>query len=336
MTRRMSEDGYVFLRNFLDRETVNAVLDDFIRILKAHGYVVPGATTSPVWSGKEQKGEDFSPLPPRGAVIRAVASLESLRKLYTSKELLDVLGTLFGGEAYSMGENDDRLRAVPPTKAEVLRKYAKNPAGTSFASHQDHETLRYPDGSAFPFYTVWVPVMKITEDVGGLFLVKGSHKSGFYKHYTLKGEDMGAPIDQAELRRWVRLGAIPASGNSEPAQGKKTLLRSDYIPGDVIIFQPQMLHRGLPNSSKVFRLSADFRYAKRGAPKIWRADKKIEYIYAYYQELDLGLKKLKIDPSMASTIRNRLFVEGPARTKGKTLRRRIEGARKSLKSMTPT
>lgn len=328
----MSEDGYVFLRGRLDRAKVDQVLDDFVRILKAHGYVVPGSSSSPVWSGKELAANDFSPLPPRGAVTRALAGLQSTRELYNSREMLDVLRALFGGEAYPMDENDDRLRAVPPTSREVLGRYLDNPAGTPFISHQDHETLRYPDGSVYPFHIAWTPMMEITKDVGGLAIVRGSHKSGYYEHFTLKGEDMGAPVDRAELRRWREAGAVPSSGDSEPSGGKKSVLRSDTSPGDVIIFHPLTLHRGLPNSSKLFRISADFRYAKKSAPKIWRADKNIEYIYAWFRDVIAAVKETGFDPDLAARINNRLFVEGPASAKSKSLKRRIEEARRELEA----
>ncbi|MCA8888801.1 MAG: phytanoyl-CoA dioxygenase family protein [Parvularculaceae bacterium] len=92
-------------------------------------------------------------------------------------------------------------------------------------------------------YTCWVPLMDIGEAEGGIAMATGMHKDG-YLH------DLNDPPQY-----WIPQGAIP------PEVWK----RSDYHPGDMVMFTHWIPHSGLPNRSDRFRMSMDVRVMRADA-----------------------------------------------------------------------
>ena len=64
-----------------------------------------------------------------------------------------------------------------------------------------------------------------------------------------------------------------------------TWLNADYLVGDLLMFHPLMLHRGLENKSDRIRISADVRYQRKGTPTIWRARRTFSYSKKFEAEL---------------------------------------------------
>src|SRR5262249_24504759 len=148
------EDGYLFFRQALDLGKVLEVRRDFLRVLQEQGIVTPG-TSEPVWTGA-----DF------GAIDdNALYGLSSYVELIESEGMSQLMERVFGQPVFLFkGTNiryalpHDRLHVTPP--------------------HQDHFFIRANN----EFRTLWVPLMEIGRDVGGLALARGSHKRGLREH----------------------------------------------------------------------------------------------------------------------------------------------------------
>jgi len=106
---------------------------------------------------------------------------------------------------------------------------------------------RHQDGfynESIPFRTAWIPLVDIDEEVGGLALVPGWHRRGWL-------HDLSNPPIYP-----IAAGTIPADAWH----------RSDYHPGDVVVFDRHTPHVGLPNRSDRLRLSIDVRAMPASGP----------------------------------------------------------------------
>ncbi|MEI9926978.1 MAG: hypothetical protein WDN44_03735 [Sphingomonas sp.] len=85
--------------------------------------------------------------------------------------------------------------------------------------------------------TCWVPLMEIDGKTGGLALAQGLQHGGFLHDWN------DVP------RHRIPDGTIPDD----------VWHRSDYRPGDLVMFCPEIPHSGMVNRSNRFRLSMDVR-----------------------------------------------------------------------------
>jgi len=99
---------------------------------------------------------------------------------------------------------------------------------------------RHQDGfsnEGIAFRTCWVPLMDIGAEEGGLAMTSGYHTRG-YLHDADDAPQYPIPRDAIDDDAW---------------------LRSDYEPGDLVMFSTQIPHAGMPNYSNRFRMSLDIR-----------------------------------------------------------------------------
>src|ERR1700722_17447981 len=98
-------------------------------------------------------------------------------------------------------------------------------------AHQDHFFIRETND----FCMLWVPLMEIDEQVGGLAIAAGSNKHGLYEHgpednvysYGFKGRK----------QKGIALSEI-----HEP------WLATNYLAGALLMFHSQAAHRAVPNT----------------------------------------------------------------------------------------
>ncbi len=241
---RFHDDGYLFFRNVLDQAHVARVKDDFLGVLAAQGIAEPGRS-EPVWTGAPLEQIDDN----------ALYGLHSYNDLIESDEMRRLMEQVFGGPVFLFKGTNIRY-ALPHDFT-----YLTPP-------HQDHFFIR----ANSEFRTLWVPLMEIDGNVGGLALAVGSHRHGLREHrkqhgvlsYQMKGR----------TQRGVALEAI-----SEP------WCTIDYRPGDVLVFHSLMLHRALPNVSDRIRLSLDARCQPATTLRTWQAEKTILEQRRYRREV---------------------------------------------------
>ena len=309
---KMSRDGYLFFRNFIDEKKVDKVRNDVIKILKEKGYLdIESPETT--WSGKKSEKGDFDGA---GVIGIQISKLNSIRKLYTSGEIVKLLKTFLGGEIHSWAENSGRVRCLLPSET--------NPA------HQDQFFFRTSEKKEIPFYTAWTPLMDIDKNLGGLAILKASHKTGFLRHFYLLGKELGIPSSQNELQDWIDSGAYDVMGNVDKVCSEEWL-RTDYKVGDLLLIHRLMVHRGLINNSDRIRISADFRYQRKGTAMSWRARHKFEYAKLHYARVRNILDEQGLKGEMADKIWLQLaLVEGPSRSNRNTLLHRVNELTKTI------
>jgi 1-deoxypentalenic acid 11beta-hydroxylase len=241
---RFHDDGYLFFRNVLDAAQVGRVKTDLLGVLQAQGIAKAGQS-EPVWTGAPLEEIDDS----------ALYGLSSYNDLIESDGMRRLMEQVFGGPVFLFkGTN---IRYALPNDCTYLTP-----------PHQDHFFIR----ANSEFRTLWVPLMDIDSDVGGLALAVGSHRQGLREHREQKG--VLSYQMKGRTQRGVALDAI-----SEP------WCTSDYRPGDLLVFHSLMLHRALPNVSNRIRLSLDARCQPATTPTTWQAEQTILEQRHYRQEV---------------------------------------------------
>jgi ectoine hydroxylase-related dioxygenase (phytanoyl-CoA dioxygenase family) len=224
---RLEDDSYLYFRNVLDADRIFTLRRRILLTLaeqgwiRKHPYLMRGvALAPPVREGDE----DFL------AVYDEVQRLEEFHALAHDETLMDIMRQVLGESAFPHPLKIARLGF--PAHYEV-----------STPPHQD-----YPNNQGTPNLTAaWIPVGDCPMELGGLAVLRGSHRYGLLPLDT----DLGAgnrkavlPPEMLEALRWVS---------------------ADYSAGDVVLFRALTVHAALHNASEFFmRVSVDFRYQQEG------------------------------------------------------------------------
>ncbi|MFB6135365.1 MAG: phytanoyl-CoA dioxygenase family protein [Halobacteriaceae archaeon] len=224
------EDGYVFLPEYFDGETVERLSDEADRIVEL---AVNSSLANDRKSGRLDLTEDGD-----GAqTIRQVnPSLDLSRafKRLARGELADLLRPLLDDEAVSV----DRTAQLNP----------KMPLPEPLPLAADRESDRYPVHADWPYYEGVFPPGIVTsivfldecrEDSGPLRVWPGSHTEE-YDHERVDGLGLEVPPDRLD------------HDAGEPVLGP---------PGSVLLFDSRLVHSSGPNTSGVPRRLAIYGHA---------------------------------------------------------------------------
>jgi ectoine hydroxylase-related dioxygenase (phytanoyl-CoA dioxygenase family) len=120
-----------------------------------------------------------------------------------------------------------------------------NNVNQTTAAHQDFNYIRGTSET----YTIWTPIGDCPFDLGGLAVLRGSHRAGFIEHEVIK--------EKKYANHGLSDAQLPAAGAEWHA--------GDFAAGDVLVFHSYTVHKALPNLTKDrLRLSTDNRYQRAG------------------------------------------------------------------------
>ena len=248
LRQRMADDGYLYLREYLDKQQVLATRAEVTRRLAEHGlldkrYPVLDAVTQP--AAKQQI--------PFAAMSKDNAPLHQL--LYTGR-MLELFEKLFGG-------------AVRHFDFTWFRQVPGGGKGT-----YPHCDIVYMGRGTADLYTAWTPIGAITRELGGLLILEGSaQQRDRLRKYLARDVDTYCTnySDAAEIaagtKTWQdwdgRLSNNPVSLR-EKLGGR--WLTADFQLGDVVTFGMATVHASLDNQTNRYRLSSDSRYQLASEP----------------------------------------------------------------------
>ena len=290
LQRRLAEEGYVFARGLLDSDLVGEARELAARYLEEAG--LASGTDRPVWSGRAPRENELAS---DGPLVSAVADDGVICRLAHSTDLVGFLKRLIGGEVFIWKDCAARLRIMLGDRADDIG--AGGPLRFSFSTpaHQDFYFFR-----PVRTLTCWLPLMDIDEAVGGLALRQRSHRDGLWATWWKGTEFLGVPATAAQAQAWRRDGAVPVAGTVEPGDGADNpegdWLRSDYHPGDALIFAGETLH--------------------------WEAKQPIARTQAYFGEILSSLNELQAGPGHFERAWEAMRVAGPDPDRG--VRERVE------------
>jgi len=231
LRRRLDDDGYLFFRRLLDPERLLNLRREMLTVMQVGGWIVDG--TDPL--------DGIANLDARCTegdlgytdVYHEVYKLQSFHEIAHCRAVMDLL---------------EQIRGCPmmPQPQKVARLW--------FPQFTDHTTPTHQDFVHFQGchdnLTCWSPVGDCPRELGGLAVLRGSHKV------------------ERVLEHHFSLGA--GSLHVDPAMHTElndNWLTTDYQAGDALIFPFLTIHKALPNLTKDrLRVSLDNRYQRVGDP----------------------------------------------------------------------
>jgi hypothetical protein len=229
LRQRAEEDGYLFIKGLLPRDEVLELRRQFLEILDGYGWIDRNYDLMEGRIDLEAVAkEDPAAMAQTGSGIHRecyakVQKLELFHSMLHNPALLSLYRTLFQEEVFPHPRNIARLLLPGPT-------YRPTP---------QHQDFTHVQGTP-SFWTCWYPVGDCPVELGGLAILRGSHKDGVYKIVHAEGAGQKESLICETERQWLG-GPIEA--------------------GDILTFNSQTVHRGMENKQPGrVRLSCDMRY----------------------------------------------------------------------------
>ncbi len=231
LRRRIDEDGYLFFRQLQDPDKLLRLRREMLTVMQEGGWLIAG--TDPMEGIANVDARCTEGDPEYTDVYHKVYSLQSFHESGHWPEVLDVIEKVIG-------------RPVMPQPQKVARLW--------FPKYTDHTTPIHQDFVHFQGsvdnLTCWTPVGDCPTELGGLAVLRGSHKV------------------KRVLEHHFSLGA--GSLHVDPAEHdelEKEWLSTNYEVGDTLIFPALTIHMALPNVTEDrLRVSLDNRYQAVDVP----------------------------------------------------------------------
>jgi ectoine hydroxylase-related dioxygenase (phytanoyl-CoA dioxygenase family) len=228
---RLDRDGYLFLRGLAPRGKLLRLRRDVLALCREAGWIENDAgELDSKWSGA---GPFTEGEPPYMELYQRVIHLDSFKELPEDAVYTSLMEKLIGGP-------------VLVHRRKIGRITFPNNVEQATGAHQDFFYIRGTPQT----YTAWTPVGDCPVALGGLTVLRGSHRAGFIEHATVPGKKFagfGLPEDR-----------LPQDETTEWHAG-------DFALGDVLVFGAHTVHKALPNlTPDTLRISVDNRYQPVG------------------------------------------------------------------------
>ncbi len=220
------EQGFFFLRGFVDPETLQAMRDCVVGLARADR---SGSDISPTYIQWEQAIADPEAAPEDqvSKVFRVHRDHDVFNEFCQRPDLLDLVGELL----------------QPELDCFLSQFIFKLPGALGQPWHQD---AFYFPFSTSPQVGIWIAVTEATEDNGPLWVLPGSHRDEV--HEVIPDPRPHANFGYFEIVDQDTTGAIPVL----------------MEPGDTLVFHSPLLHRSTDNESDRARAAMVFHYAIGG------------------------------------------------------------------------
>lgn len=227
LRQRAAKEGYLFFRGLLDRDAIRNVRRQILDLCARAGWLAAG--TEPMDGIGAPNAAYVEPQPDFMTVYNEIMKLEDFHALAQQPALLAMFDTLFGEQTVAHARNIARIIFPQNTKFTT-------------PAHQDYIHIQ----GTVDTWTAWIPLGDCPRQLGSLAIMPRSHTSGVYPVHDAYGAG-GKGIDTDSLPyKW---------------------LSSDFVIGDVVLFQSLTVHKALPNLSRDhIRLSVDYRYQSVSEP----------------------------------------------------------------------
>lgn len=227
LRKRAEDDGYLFFKRFLPADYVLELRAQILAVTDRYGWRLPGQDRLGGLVNRSVTDaipdEDVGIWGTGVPCYRDVQRLEEFHRFPHQPKLLALYRSLFQDAVFVHARNIARI-LIPH------RNNFPTPP------HQDYP---YIQGAANT-WTCWIPMGDCPRTLGGLAVLRGSHKAGYMPVQTAKGAGGYA----VQLCPW----------ETEWVEG-------DYETGDILTFNSLTVHKALRSQMKDhLRLSLDVRY----------------------------------------------------------------------------
>lgn len=231
LRRRLDEDGYVFFRRLQDPEKLLKLRREMLTEMQKGGWLVQG--TDPMDGIARPEARCTEGDVEYTDVYHQVYRLESFHRSAHWPEVMGMVERLFG-------------RPVMPQPQKVARLWFPKYTEHTTPTHQDFVHFQ----GTFQNLTCWAPVGDCPRELGGLAVLRGSHKVDRVLDHCFS---LGAGSLDLDSSSYEELGHAWYS--------------TDYKIGDTLVFPALTVHKALPNLTEDrLRVSLDNRYQAIGDP----------------------------------------------------------------------
>jgi ectoine hydroxylase-related dioxygenase (phytanoyl-CoA dioxygenase family) len=238
LRRRIAEDGYLFMRDALDKEVVTAARREILEKLASIDEI--DAANYPLMeaiaSGRSNRGridvKQFHKELRTGKALRALVHQGNIIKFYEK---------FLGGEVRSFDYIWLRIVKV----------------GGATGSHYDWV---YMGRGTRNLYTSWTPIGDVPKIEGSLMILENSHKLEDLKN-TYGAMDVDRDVDGPYAGGWFGRNPIEVQ---EKLGGR--WLTTDFKAGDLLASTMHTMHCSLDNQSPINRVASDTRYQLASEP----------------------------------------------------------------------
>jgi len=231
LPQQLARDGYVLLRNALDRDLVRQARHAVLERLAAVGEIAEPVDAA-VASGTSRRAALHADL---GAFWRTVCEAPQIRQLTHGPQLAEISQALLG-------------KPTLPFDFLWLRTMLE---GCASPLHFDHV---YMNRGSWNVLTAWVPLGDVPTQAGPLLVVEGSNRF----------EDLIAGYRGVDVDRDSLPGSFPGDAVAFARARGVRLLTANFQIGDVILFDMFTLHGSCDNrmGGGRVRLSCDVRWQR--------------------------------------------------------------------------
>jgi hypothetical protein len=229
---RMGQDGYLLLRNFIDRETVLKAREAIVTYMDEKNALVQG---EPLLEAVMPRTGREVRMTGQGAVTHHPDSLA----VFENKRLFDFFRRYFDEEAATYDYK--WLRAV---------------GNENFTGC--HYDVVYMGRGSKRVHTVWIPIGEIPVNQGTLSILEGSHNLESFAR--LRNTYGGIDVD----RDMISDGWFSTDPYEITDKFGGRWLTTTFNPGDVLIFGLFTMHASTTNLTDRFRISCDIRFQPAG------------------------------------------------------------------------
>ena len=231
---RADEDGYLFFKQLLPKEDIHAVRRDLLEVVDKHGWRKPGQNAEGGIMDLEALNKVTAEemrldIGVSIAAYKDAQKEESVHRLPHHPRLLAMYGALFDREVLVHARH-------------IIRMVTGHQAMVPTPPHQDFPLIQGTSNT----WTAWIPLGDCPRTMGGLTVLRGTHKLGYVPIQPSKGA-----------------GSIAA----QTCPWETDWVECEYEAGDVLTFPSYTIHKALRCQHKeMIRLSLDVRYQPVNEP----------------------------------------------------------------------
>ncbi len=222
---RLDDDSHLLFRGLLPRDDLLDARRAVAGALDRTGWIAAGTDPMEARPGPSacREGEDGY-----FAMYAAVQGCDEFHRFAHHPALRALAQDVLGGELL-----------VYPLK--ILRAALPQDPDFITPAHQDYPLIQ----GNVDVLTMWIPLGDVPARMGGLRVLRRSHRHGFRRVRSRHGTG-GVGVDvRDDDPRWVT---------------------ADFAAGDVLLFHSLSVHGSRPNTTDRLRLSVDFRYQRADDP----------------------------------------------------------------------
>jgi phytanoyl-CoA dioxygenase PhyH len=250
LQQRMQEDGYLLLRQLIDRDAVLQARHVILEHMAEQDALVPG---KPVLEGVMPANGKSVPMLGR----KGITHHDAVRRVFEGNELFGFFESFFEEQAQTFDY-----------------KWLRGVGNEGFTGA--HYDVVYMGRGSDRLHTCWIPFGDLDIEQGTLAMCVGSHNQpGFEKLRNTYGQ---MDVDRDLIEGWFTEDPLEIT-EKFGGQWKTT----NYRAGDVIIFGMYTMHGSTTNTTDRFRLSADVRFQPNADPvdERWAGENSIGH-YAWH------------------------------------------------------